>query len=118
MWKERFQTNLKKLRKNIFRNKKVYKAVSLTPKGKVTTYKQISKVTGVSPRLVGRILHLNKNPNKVPCHRVVNIQGKLAENYAFGGVLKQKEKLKKEGVTFLKNGNVNLAEHLVGKHAT
>ncbi len=79
----------------------VYDLVSKIPKGKVITYGQISKYLKInSPRLIGQILHKNKDPKNIPCHRVVFADGSLSKNYAFGGLKKQREKLEKEGVGF------------------
>ncbi|MEX2012964.1 MAG: MGMT family protein [Candidatus Levyibacteriota bacterium] len=89
---------------------KVYKLVSLIPKGKVTTYKQISQISDISPRVVGFALHANKNPETVPCHRVVNIKGQLAKGYAFGGRETQGNKLEEEGVSFLDEKTVDLSK--------
>lgn len=91
---------------------KIYQAVSLIPKGKVLTYKQVAKIAGVkNPRLVGFCLHKNKNLTKIPCHRVIKSDGTLASGYAFGGMKKQKEILEKEGIKF--NGNkINLKKYL------
>lgn len=81
--------------------KKVYELVARIPKGKVATYGQIAKYLQIkSPRMVGKILHQNKNPQHIPCHRVVFADGKLSHAYAFGGYEKQKEKLMQEGVLF------------------
>ncbi len=80
----------------------VYKIVSKIPKGKVKTYGEIAKLVGTSPRAVGQILHKNKNPKKVPCHRVVFANGSLSKNYAFGGIKKQKELLLNEKIKFSK----------------
>ena len=92
--------------------KRIYKLVKTVPSGKVTTYGQISdKLKLNNPRLVGRALHNNPDPKSIPCHRVVNLKGGLAENFAFGGAITQKELLEKEGVSFKKD-NVNLVEHL------
>ncbi len=80
---------------------KVYKLVSQIPGGSVTTYGQIAKHLQIkSPRLVGKILHQNKDPQHIPCHRVVFADGRLSRAYAFGGYEKQKEKLLREGVLF------------------
>lgn len=79
---------------------KVYKYLLTIPKGKVVTYKQIAEYLG-NPKLsrvVGNILHNNPNENKYPCYKVVNSQGRLSKNFAFGGIEKQKEKLEKEGI--------------------
>ena len=92
---------------------KIYKVVSLIPKGRITTYKQIAKLTGIkNPRLVGFILHKNTDPKKIPCHRVIKSDGKLASGYAFGGLKKQKELLEKEGIRFLPNGKIALQKYL------
>jgi len=88
---------------------KVYLQVKKIPKGKVVTYKQISQLCGISPRVVGFALHANKNPKEVACHRVVNIKGKLAKGYVFGGEGQQRKKLEDEGVRFLESGLVDLS---------
>ena len=51
-----------------------------------------------SSRAVGYALHVNPYPGVVPCHRVVNREGRLAPAFAFGGAQIQKELLEKEGV--------------------
>lgn len=80
---------------------RVYEAVEKIPKGKVTTYGTIAKYAGISnPRVVGYALHANKNPDTVPCHRVVNARGGLAKGYAFGGLGIQKQLLTREGILF------------------
>lgn len=92
---------------------RIYAATAIIPKGKVATYAQLAKITGVNnPRIVGFALHSNKNPEKIPCHRVVKSTGQLAYGYAFGGVQKQKEKLQKEGVRFLDNDSLDLDRYL------
>ncbi|MEI6221482.1 MAG: MGMT family protein [bacterium] len=81
---------------------RIYKIVDQIPAGKVVTYGQIARKLG-NPRLaqvVGWALHVNPSPIKTPCHRVVNREGKLAENFGFGGWETQQELLKKEGITF------------------
>lgn len=79
----------------------IYKAVAKIPKGKVTTYGTIAKYIGISnPRVVGFALHVNRDPDNIPCHRVVNKDGKLASGYAFGGLEIQRKLLEKEGVKF------------------
>ncbi len=96
----------KKKKNNTFRN--IYNIVSSIPKGKVCTYKRISEIVGTTPKIVGFALHVNKNPQSIPCHRVVNIKGELAKSYAFGGLKKQKEKLEAEKVFFLTNNIIDL----------
>lgn len=90
-------------------SKKIYEAVKKIPCGTVATYAQIAKIAGNEKmsRAVGNALHKNPAPNTIPCHRVVNAQGKLTENFAFGGIQAQGELLKKEGVQVI-NGRVDL----------
>lgn len=93
-------------------SEKIYKVVSKIPKGKVSTYKQIAKLCGIkNPKLVGFYLHKNIDPKTIPCHRAIKSDGSLAKGYAFGGMKKQKEILKKEGISFDKE-KVNLKKYL------
>lgn len=86
----------------------VYGTVRKIPLGQVTTYGEIAKHLGLKDaRVIGWALHANKNP-QIPCHRVVNKEGRLARNYAFGGWKKQKEKLLEEGISFKSESNVDL----------
>lgn len=88
--------------------------VGRIPKGKVSTYGRIAKLARVkSARPVGNWLHIHKQPiNIVPCHRVVNAEGKLARNFGAKGKIKtQKERLEKEGVKVI-NFKVDLDKHL------
>lgn len=79
---------------------KVYRAVTQIPCGKVATYGQIATLAGngKAARAVGNALHNNPAPGIIPCHRVVNAQGRLCPNFAFGGDEAQKELLESEGV--------------------
>ncbi len=79
---------------------RVYEAVKNIPSGKVASYGQIARLCGNprSSRAVGYALHVNPYPGVVPCHRVVNREGRLAPAFAFGGAQIQKELLEKEGV--------------------
>lgn len=89
----------------------VYDVVKRIPKGKVATYGQIAKILGTrDARRVGQALHANPDGSKVPCHRVVNKDGKLAPSYAFGGQNEQKARLLAEGVEFVDGDHVNLTK--------
>ena len=80
---------------------KVYEYLRTIPAGKVVTYGQIAEYLGNkrASRAVGNILHQNPDGEKYPCYKVVDRNGRLSENYAFGGIEKQKEKLEGEGIT-------------------
>ena len=79
---------------------RVYESVKRIPRGKVATYGQIAALAG-SPRasrIVGGALHRNPDPEHIPCHRVVNREGRLAAAYVFGGIGVQRAILESEGV--------------------
>ena len=91
----------------------VYEAVSRVPKGKVTTYGMIARAIGHprAARQVGNALHQNPTPIIVPCHRVVNREGRLAPAFAFGGIDVQARLLEEEGVPVV-DGYVDLEKYL------
>lgn len=93
---------------------RVYDIVCCIPPGTVTTYGQIARLLG-NPRMsqvVGFALHVNPEPGVIPCHRVVNRFGGLADAFAFGGINRQRQLLEQEGVTFTAEGNVDLVKHM------
>jgi methylated-DNA-protein-cysteine methyltransferase-like protein len=90
---------------------KIYKLVKKIPKGKVMTYGQVAKALGIRDvRKVGFALHANKS-SEVPCHRVVNKEGKLAANFAFNGAEEQQRRLESEGIKFEKDCYVDLEKY-------
>ena len=88
---------------------RVYEEVKKIPEGMVITYGQIASKLGTKDaRRVGHALHANKEGSGVPCHRVVNKEGRLAPSYAFGGYHEQRNRLLAEGVKFLDELHVDL----------
>ena len=80
---------------------KIFAVVAEIPQGKVMSYQAVAEAAGVkSPRWVGRAMHANTDSETVPCHRVVNKDGRLALGYAFGGIGEQRARLIAEGVKF------------------
>ena len=92
--------------------RRIYEAVKRIPRGYVATYAQVAEMAGNKKmaRAVGNALHKNPDPSVIPCHRVVNSKGRLADGYAFGGAIKQAEILESEGVE-VKDGIVDLAKY-------
>lgn len=90
--------------------KKVYQLVCLIPKGSVASYGQIACLLGTpkSSRAVGYALHQNPQQGVIPCHRVVNKQGRLAPSFAFGGMDVQRQLLEDEGVVVSEVGFVDM----------
>lgn len=91
----------------------VYAALMKIPCGRVTTYGDIARIIGRpgASRAVGRILNMNPNPVKVPCHRVVMADGTIG-GYAFGKSRK-KELLESEGLCFAGDSVVEFASRRV-----
>lgn len=96
--------------KNVF--ERIYDVVCQIPKGKVSTYGAVAAKAG-NPRwsrVVGYALHVNPRPGIIPCHRVVNREGKLAEAFVFGGINMQANLLREEGVE-VENNIVDLTKY-------
>lgn len=89
----------------------LYDLVKSIPLGAVCTYGALARALGEphGARSVGRLLHQNKEPRTVPCHRVVFKDGSLTPAFAFGGGL-QRAWLGEEGVTFI-GDKVNMNLH-------
>lgn len=90
----------------------IYDAVKAIPRGKVATYGQIAALAG-NPRwsrVVGYALHVNPQPGIIPCHRVVDRNGRLSPAFAFGGENMQEKLLAEEGVK-VTDGHVDLSEY-------
>ena len=88
---------------------KIYEVVKQIPKGSVATYGQVAALAGNKrwARVVGYALHVNPDPERIPCYRVVNREGRLSEAFAFGGVNQQKILLEADGIEVVDN-QVNL----------
>lgn len=84
---------------------KVMEYLLTVPKGKVVTYGQIAGHLGNKglSRAVGNALHKNPDGDKYPCYKVVNSKGELAEEFVFGGVDVQRQRLEKEGIEVFDN---------------
>ncbi len=91
----------------------IYDVVQKIPKGKVATYGTVARMAG-NPRwsrVVGYALHVNPAPGIIPCHRVVNREGKTAATFAFGGGDIQRQMLEQEGIVFESDGHIDLSKY-------
>ncbi|NDV56614.1 MGMT family protein [Bacteroides sp. 519] len=86
----------------------VYAVVAEIPSGKVISYGEIALLMGKPQysRMVGRALSNVPSQLTLPCHRVVNSQGRLAPGWP-----EQKALLTEEGVEFKQNGEVNMKKY-------
>ena len=89
-------------------DQRIYDIVRQIPAGQVATYGQVALVAEVgSARRVGRALAILPRRNKVPWHRVLNSQGKIAERHDGGSDHEQARRLRKEGVFLDRLGRVD-----------
>jgi len=90
----------------------IYEQVKKVPKGYVATYGQIAALAGNRrwARVVGYALHVNPDPEHIPCYRIVTKDGGVSKAFAFGGKNRQIELLKADGVRF-QNGHVIMEKY-------
>lgn len=88
---------------------RVLSVADAVPYGCVSTYGQIAKLIGMekNARMVGRILSMADRYGDHPCHRVVSSSGRTVPGWA-----EQRELLEGEGVSFRRNGHVDMKKHL------
>ena len=95
-------------------NETVWKLCSKIPSGRVSTYKEIAVALNTKAyRAVGSALNKNPFAPSVPCHRVVNSDGRVG-GFASGTENKIKM-LRKEGVIVTK-GKVDNFEKILFKY--
>ena len=87
----------------------VLNIVSQIPRGRVTTYGAIALWVGwpSHSRMVGRTLRYTPGAELLPCHRVVNKEGRTAPGWGAQRLL-----LEEEGVRFKSNGHVDMNRYL------
>ncbi len=92
---------------------KIYDVVKKIPKGRVASYGTVAAMAG-NPRwarVVGYALHVNPEPGKIPCHRVVTKNGNVSHAFAFGGENMQRLLLSEEGIEFLPDGRIDMKKY-------
>ncbi len=79
---------------------RIYAVVRQIPRGCVATYGQVAALAGNRrwARVVGYALHVNPDPEGIPCYRVVNREGRVSDAFAFGGVNRQIALLEADGI--------------------
>jgi len=91
---------------------RIYAVVRRIPRGRVATYGQIATLAG-NPRwarVVGYALHVNPDPDSIPCYRVVNRAGAVSPAFVFGGENVQISLLEADGI-HVENGVVDLSKY-------
>ena len=92
---------------------RVKDVIKKVPKGKVATYGQIAALAGNprAARQVVRILHSSSEKDKLPWHRIVNRQGRIALKPGYGYEI-QRELLRQEGIRFDKDDTIDFDRYL------
>lgn len=86
----------------------VYAIIASIPEGKVTTYGAVARLAGM-PTYVRQVCAVLRNiplDSTLPCHRIINGQGKISvsgESYE-----RHKSALLKEGIIFNANDKIDL----------
>lgn len=83
----------------------VYEIVAAIPKGMVSSYGEVARLSGYPgyQRMVGRILRDVPDELGLPCHRVLNSQGRLVPGWN-----QQVSLLYDEGIMLKPNGYVDM----------
>ncbi len=99
---------MKQIPDRSFFYKEVYSVVQSIPPCHVITYGQIAEWIGwpQHSRMVGKALSQIPESLHLPCHRVVNSQGRLVPRWP-----EQRKLLEEEGVSFTKGGCVRMRMH-------
>ncbi|MCX6815441.1 MAG: MGMT family protein [Candidatus Aenigmarchaeota archaeon] len=88
--------------------------IAKIPRGKVTTYGELARITKSSPRAIGQVMRRNPRPDLYPCYKVISSTGRIG-GYAGcvkGRMINKKIKLlKKDGIE-IKNGKIDLKKYL------
>jgi|ETNmetMinimDraft_28_1059901.scaffolds.fasta_scaffold481367_1 methylated-DNA-protein-cysteine methyltransferase-like protein len=92
------------------RYRRIWNQVSIIPPGKVASYGQIAQLAGIprGARMVGRALGRAPAELKLPWHRVLNAQGRIALPAGSRGYRLQQERLQQEGIE-VTSGRVDLS---------
>jgi methylated-DNA-protein-cysteine methyltransferase-like protein len=88
---------------------RVVEVVRSIPEGKVATYGQVARLAGNpnGARQVVRVLWSQSEKCRLPWHRIVNAQGRIA--LTGEGFLMQRSLLKQEGVKVTTDGAIDFA---------
>jgi len=88
---------------------RIINAIRAVPSGKVSCYRDIARVAGLpnGARQVVRVLHAMSEKHRLPWHRIVRADGRIALKQFQGGDV-QARLLCAEGVAVSKTGQVDM----------
>ena len=91
-----------------------YSLLKKIPKGKVITYKELAIALNTKAyRAIGQILKKNKNPETIPCYKVIKTDGNIGGYCGSSqkNINKKIKLLKKDGIK-IENNKINLDKYL------
>jgi len=91
-------------------HERIHAVARLVPRGRVSTYGQIARIVGCTPRMVGYAMASLPGDSDVPWQRVINSQGRVSPRGAGDGGLVQRKILEREGIRFDARGRVDLEQ--------
>jgi methylated-DNA-protein-cysteine methyltransferase related protein len=87
----------------------IYAVVRQVPRGRVTTYGTVARITGgCTALMVGYAMAATPEGSQVPWQRVINSQGKISPHGAGFGSAIQRQLLEEEGIVFGPDGKIDL----------
>lgn len=92
---------------------RIWRVVRAVPRGRVASYAQVAYEAGLPgrARMVGRALADAGASAKLPWHRVINAQGRIALPRSSTAYVEQKSRLVAEGVIFEAGDRVSFAKY-------
>ena len=87
---------------------RIYALVRRIPAGHVTSYGQLARLVGTTPRTVGFAMAALPPGADVPWQRVINSQGRVSPRTDGEGNILQRDLLEAEGIQFDDKGKVDL----------
>ena len=94
-------------------DQRIWQVVMLIPPGSVATYGDVARQAGLpgAARRVGRALKGLPDNTRIPWHRVINAQGRIALPAGSDSRLVQRERLEAEEIVFSGQGKVDLRRY-------
>jgi len=97
------------------KTKEVYDLVKQIPYGKISTYKELGKsLNSKAYQAIGQILKNNKNPELIPCYKIIKSNGEIGgySGSNLENIKKKIQKLEKEGIKIKNNKIINFKKVL------
>jgi len=92
-------------------DEKVYELCKKIPKEKVSTYKEVGDKIGVKCyRAIGQALKRNKDPENIPCFKIIKSNGEIG-GYQGKNYREKIKRLEREGIKIV-NGKIDLKRFL------